>query len=112
MTVCSISVPASKFRSTGGAKGAVNRLVRKTRKNVMAARISGVGVDGSGGSMNRLAESLCLSKLLERHNDPDDDFYLDEHQQVCLGHQVDKGVTFMTVSTPHLLNNMARGAAS
>ncbi len=35
----------------------------------MIKRIPGVGVDGSEGSMNHLAESLCLSKLLERHND-------------------------------------------
>ncbi len=86
----------------------MNRLVRKTCKDVMAKRIPGVGVDGSEGSMDRLAESLCLSKLLESHSDPDDDFYLDEHQQVCLGHHFDKGVTFMTISTPHLLNSMTR----
>jgi hypothetical protein len=59
-------------------QSAVGRLVRKTRKDVM-------GVDGSEGSMNRLAESLSLSKLIERHNDPDDPFHLEEHQPVCLG---------------------------
>jgi ribosomal protein L30E len=42
-------------------QGAVNRLVRKTRKEVMARRIPGVGVDGTEGSMNRLAESLSLA---------------------------------------------------
>ena len=89
-------------------QNAVGRLVRKTRKEVMGKRIPGVGVDGSEGSMNRLAESLSLAKFLERHNDPDDVFHLGEHQPVCLGHQFEGGVTFLCLSTPHLLNNMAR----
>ena len=36
-------------------QNAVGRLVRKTRKEVMGKCIPGVGVDGSEGSMNRLA---------------------------------------------------------
>jgi hypothetical protein len=67
-------------------QGAVGRLVRKTRRDVMAKRVPGVGVDGSEGSMNRLAESLSFSKFIERNNDPDDTFHLEEHQPVCLGH--------------------------
>jgi hypothetical protein len=31
-----------------------------------------------------------------------------EHQVVLVGHQFKDGVTFMTVTTPHLLNNLAR----
>ena len=49
---------------------AVARLVRKTRKDVMAERLQGIEVDDTEGSMNRLAESLSLSKFLERHNNP------------------------------------------
>ncbi len=71
-------------------QSAVGRMVRKTRRDVMAKCIPGVGVDGSEGSMNRLAESLSLSKIIERHNDPDDPFLLEEHQQVCLGYHFDK----------------------
>jgi hypothetical protein len=33
---------------------------------------------------------------------------MDEHQVVQVGHQFKDGVTFMTVTKPHLLNNMAR----
>ena len=58
--------------------------------------------------MNRLAESLSLAKFIARHNDPFDDYHLREHEPVCLGHQFKDGVTFMTLSTPHLLLNMAR----
>ncbi len=60
---------------------AVNRLVRETRKNVMAERVPGVGVDGTEGSMIHLAESLCFSH-------PDDVFHLDEYRPVCVGHKI------------------------
>jgi hypothetical protein len=100
--------PGKRIPYDQRSQNAVKRLVRKTRKDVMAQRIPGVGVDGTEGSMNRLAESLSLAKFIERHNDPDDPFHLDEHQPVCVGHQFDKGVTFMCLTTPSLLNNLAR----
>ena len=40
--------------------------------------------------------------------DPADAFHLDEHQPVCCGYQFTDGVRFMTISTVHLLLNMAR----
>ncbi len=58
--------------------------------------------------MNRLAESISLAKFIERHNDSADPFHLEEHQPVCVGHQFGKGVPCMCLTTPHLLNNMAR----
>jgi hypothetical protein len=36
-----------------------------------------VGLEGTKGSMNSLAESLCTSKFLECHNDHDDKFHMD-----------------------------------
>jgi hypothetical protein len=71
----------------------------------MAERVPGIDLDNTEGAMNRLADSICLIKLLARHNDPADDFHMDEHQVVQVD---DQGVTFMTVTTPHLLNNLAR----
>ena len=61
--------------------------------------------DDTEGSMNRLAESKSLATLIARHNDPKDPFHLDEHEPVCVGHQFADGVTFMTLTTPHLLSN-------
>jgi hypothetical protein len=57
--------------------------------------------------MNRLAESICLNKLIAGHNDPVDDFHMDEHQVVQVAHQFKDGVTFMTLTSQHWLNNMA-----
>ena len=90
------------------SRKAVARLVNKTRRDVMSARVGGIDLDGSEGAMNQLAESLSLVKFLEKHNDPDDPFHMSEHQPVCVGHQFKNGVTFMTVTTCHLLGNMAR----
>ncbi len=73
----------------------------------MAERVSGIDIDDTEGFMNRLADSICLIKLIARHNDPADDFHMDGHQVVQVGHQFKDGVTFMTVTTQHLPKNMA-----
>ena len=87
---------------------AVNRLVRKQRKSLMAARIPGQSIDGSEGSMTKLAKSLSLKTALKRHNDPEDEYHMDAHQVVCLGFQFKDGVTLMCLSTPYLIVNMGR----
>ncbi len=38
---------------------------------------SSITLNGSEGSMNLLAESISLVKLLERHNDPADTYHMD-----------------------------------
>ena len=94
------------------SRKAVDRLVRKTRRDVMSSRVGGIDLDGTEGAMNQLAESLSLVKLLERHNDPNDPFHMDEHQPVCVGHQFKDGITFYCLTTCHLMNNMARAVNS
>jgi hypothetical protein len=78
----------------------------------MSRRAGGIDLDGSEGAMNRLAESLSLVKFLERHNDPNDPFHMSEHQTVCAGHQFKDGITFMCLTTCHLLGNMSRAVNS
>ncbi len=68
----------------------------------MEDRVHGVGIDGTEGSMNRLAVPISLVKLIARHNDPADEFRMNKHQVVSLGHQFKDGVTFMTLTTQHL----------
>ncbi len=75
----------------------------------MVERVPCIDLDGTEGSMNRLANSICLIKLIVLHNDPADDFHMDEHQVVKVGHPFKDGVTFMTLTTQHLPNNMSRG---
>jgi hypothetical protein len=57
--------------------------------------------------MNRLADSISLVKLLARHNESADEFHMNE-QVVQVGYQFKDGVTFLTVTTQHLLNSLAR----
>ncbi len=60
-----------------------------------------IDIDSTEGCMNRLAESICLNKLIAGHNDPVDDFHMDEHQVVQVAHQFKDGVTFMTLTSQH-----------
>ena len=101
--------PCKHVRSDQRSFRAVDRLVSQTRRNIMSDRMDGVEIDGSEGSMVQLAESLSLKRFIERHNDPDDPFHLDAHQTVCVGYQFKNGIRFMTVTTPHMLNNLPRG---
>jgi hypothetical protein len=100
--------PGKRVPFDSRSQKAVNRLVRRERKEIMAERVPGIDLDTTEGAMNRLAESISLEKLLARHNDPADDFHMDEHQVVQVGYQFKHGVTFMCMTTPHLLNNLAR----
>jgi hypothetical protein len=100
--------PGRRVPSDQRSRKAVDRLVRRTRQKVMAERVGGIALNGSEGKLNELAESLSLVKFLERHNDLADPFHMDEHQPVCVGHQFKDGVTFMSLTTPHFLNNLAR----
>ena len=85
---------------------AVNRMVRKVRKALMAERVPGQKIDGSEGAMTKLAKSLSLKTAIERHNDPE--YHMEAHQVVCLGYQFKDGVCCMVLSSPHLIANMAR----
>ena len=87
---------------------AVARMVRKERKELMAARLPGHKIDGSEGAMTKLAKAISLKTAIERHNDPDDDYHMDAHQVVCCGYQFKDGVRLMVLSTPSLIANMAR----
>jgi hypothetical protein len=50
--------PGKRVASDQCSRGAVDRLVSKTRRELMAKRVPGIERDGSGGSMTQLAESL------------------------------------------------------
>jgi hypothetical protein len=100
--------PSQRIPFDSRSQKAVARLVRKERKEIMAERVPGINHLNFEGAMNRLADSISLVKLLARHNDPADEFHMDEHQVVQVGYQFKDGVTFLTVTTPHLLNNLAR----
>ncbi len=64
---------------------AVVRLVRSERKEKMAEKVPDIDLDDTEGTVNRLADSICLIMLLARHNDPADDIHMDEHQVVYVG---------------------------
>ena len=87
---------------------AVSRLVRQSRKELMAERVPGLKIDGSEGTMTKLAMSLSLKTAIERHNNKDDEYHMDAHQVVCCGYQFKDGVRLLVLSTPSLIANMAQ----
>ncbi len=56
--------PCRRITYDARSRQAVARLVRKTRAEVMHERVPGITLDGSEGSMNRLADSISLSSCL------------------------------------------------
>ena len=58
--------------------------------------------------MNQLAESLSLVKFIEQHSNPTYPFQMSEQQVVSVGHQFSDCVSFLCLTTQHLLGNMAR----
>jgi hypothetical protein len=63
---------------------ALGRLVDKTRRGLMMDSVPcGIQIDGSEGAMIKLAESMSLLNLIERHNNVNDPFHLDE--PLCFG---------------------------
>jgi hypothetical protein len=53
--------PGKHVASDRASQAAVNRLVRKHRKELMAARIPGINLDDTEGAIFRLAQSLSLA---------------------------------------------------
>ena len=53
--------PGKHVASDKASQAAVARLVRKHRKELMAARIPGINLDDTEGAMVRLAQSLSLA---------------------------------------------------
>ncbi len=80
--------PGKHVSSDRKSQAALNRLVRKNRKE-LAARIPGINIDGTNGSMTLLDqsnESISLLRHIKKHIDPTDPYHLNEYQTFCLGY--------------------------
>ena len=88
------------------------RLVYRQRRNLSTLHAQGERLDDTNGSMTRLGARLDLQALIARHNDPANDYHLDLHKVVCIGSQWSDGVSFMELTTMHLLLNIGRAMQS
>ena len=88
------------------------RVVSKQRHETLSAQTKGITLDGKEGPMHRLAQELDFERLLARHNDPADPYHMGLHEVVCTGFQWEKGITFMTLTTPHLSLHYGRAIQS
>ena len=85
------------------------RVVSLQRRALALHNTQGIVLDESNGAMTRLGEKMDLASLIVRHNDPSDEYHLDLHQVVCIGNQWSQGVTFMELTSLHLLFRVGRG---
>ena len=88
------------------------RVVRMQRADTLASYVDGAELDGSNGSMTRYADSIDLEQVVKRHDNTADPFHLKMHAVVSLGAQFQGGVTYMGLSTPHMLLNLGRAIQS
>ena len=80
--------PGKRVQHDPRSSRALGRLMDKTRRGLMMNSVpSGIQIDGSEAAMIKMAESMSFRMLIERHNDVNDPFCLDEHQPLCLGYQ-------------------------
>ncbi len=59
---------------------AVDRFVRQERVKLYQPIVHGIDLDGRQGSMQRLAEEMCIVKLIHLHNSRERE--LDQHEPV------------------------------
>ncbi len=101
--------PLKRIPVTDKNVSATSRMVRQEWRVVLSSDLlDGITIDGSNGSMTQISEELSLPRLIQLHNDPNDAFHLNVHQPVSCGYHFEDGVTYMTISTVHLLINLAR----
>ena len=102
--------PGNHVKADRRSREAVARLVRRERTVIAEERSAGVDVNGSYGSMLEFAQQMDFGAKIRRHNDTSNSYHLDPHEAITCGYQFSKGVTFLNVTTAHLLINMARSA--
>lgn len=100
--------PGHHVKADRRHRDAVSRLVRQERTAIAEERSAGVDVDGTYGSMLEFAMQMDFGMKIRKHNDVNDTYHMDEHEVITCGYQFSGGVTFLNITTPHLLLNMAR----
>jgi hypothetical protein len=74
----------------------VERQVRKFRAKLTEAKLEGISVDDSYGSLVALADSKWFSTLLANHNDPDCDYHMDMYDPFIIGRDFNPGEDICT----------------
>ena len=76
--------------------------------------MDGFVLDASFGSLTQLAEAKWFRSLVERNNDPDDEFHLDLFSPVMIGRDIQAGndILHLNITSPWFLLNVLRGIAT
>ncbi len=63
----------------------VQRVVRLSRAQLTIKQLQGFDIDSSIGSLSQFADAKWFRTLLDRQNDPEDDFLFDLYSPVVIG---------------------------
>ena len=92
----------------------VQRRVQTSRTQLTQRKLEGLAIDTSYGSLTQLASAMWFRSLIDRHNDPDDEFHLNLFKPVIIGRDIkaENDILHLNISSPWFLFNALRAIAT
>ena len=92
----------------------VQRRVSRAREQLTVRKMDGFVLDASYGSLTQLAEAKWFRSLVERNNDPDDEYHFDLFSAVIIGRDLQPAndILHLNLPSPWLFLNVLRGIAT
>ncbi len=92
----------------------MQRAVSTSRVQLTFNQFEGFNIDNSSGSLARFADAKWFKTLVDRNNDPDDEFHFDIFSAFIIGHDVDAAgdIVDMNITLIWFLCNILRPIAT
>ena len=88
--------------------------VKSSREKLATSQLEGHFIDGSFGSLTRFANRINFSSLIDKHNDPTDEYHMDIFAPVVIGSDIKArhDVVHLNITSPWFLCNIFRSYMS
>jgi hypothetical protein len=92
----------------------MQRVVRVSRAKMTIRQLQGFNIDSTFGSLTQFADAKWFHTLLDRDNDPEDDFHFDLFSPVVIGRDINASsdIVHINLTSPWFLFNIFRVIAS
>ena len=92
----------------------MQRVVRLSRAQLTIRQLQGFDIDSSFGSLTKFAEAKWFRTLLDRNNDPEDDFHFDLFSPIVIGRDINatRDIVHINLTSIWFLLNIFRVIAS
>ena len=92
----------------------VQRRVSASRAQLTMRKMEGRSIDTTYGSLTQLASVMWFRTLIDRNNDPDDDFHFNLFKPVVIGRDIkaENDILHLNVTSPWFLFNALRAIAT